>query len=92
MSETTKVAVVGVGRFGQQHARVYHELPEAELVGVFDLQPQRAAEVAEQYRCRKFSSLEELIGEVEAASVAVPTENHADVGQKLLAAGIDVLV
>ncbi|MBI1954766.1 MAG: Gfo/Idh/MocA family oxidoreductase [Acidobacteria bacterium] len=92
MNERNKVAVVGVGRFGQQHARVYHELPEAELVGVFDIQPQRAAEVAEQYRCRKFASLEELIGEVEAASVAVPTENHAEVGQKLLAAGIDVLV
>ena len=36
MNNPTKVAVVGVGRFGQHHARVYHELPEAELVGVFD--------------------------------------------------------
>ncbi|MBI4458783.1 MAG: Gfo/Idh/MocA family oxidoreductase [Acidobacteria bacterium] len=92
MTNPTKVAVVGVGRFGRQHARVYHELPEAELAGVFDVDPQQAAEVAEQYGCRKFASLEELIGEVEAASVAVPTESHAEVGQRLLAAGIDVLV
>ena len=92
MNERTKIVVVGAGRFGQQHARVYHELPEAELVGVFDTDPQRAAEVAEQFQCRKFASLEELIGAVEAASVAVPTEKHAEIGQKLLEAGIDVLV
>ena len=41
MTEPIKVAVVGTGRFGQQHARVYHELPEAELVGVFDTRPAR---------------------------------------------------
>ena len=39
MTKPTKVAVVGVGRFGRHHARVYHELPEAELVGVFEIRP-----------------------------------------------------
>ena len=42
MNKPIKVAVVGVGRFGQHHARVYHELPEAELVGVYDTDAGRA--------------------------------------------------
>ena len=44
MNEATKVAVVGVGRFGRHHARVYHELPDAELVGVYDKDAARSAE------------------------------------------------
>ena len=92
MDRATKVAVVGVGRFGRHHARVYHELPDAELVGVYDKDAARSTEVAQQYQCRSFARLEDLFGEVEAASVAVPTEQHADVGERLMEAGIDVLV
>ena len=44
MNQPTKVAVIGVGRFGRHHARVYHELPEAELVGVYDRDAARSAE------------------------------------------------
>ena len=43
MNEPTKVAVISTGRFGRHHARVYHELPEAELVGVYDKDASRAA-------------------------------------------------
>ena len=92
MTNPTQVAVVGVGRFGRHHARVYHELPDAELVGVYDKDAARAAEIAKEYQCRTFARLEDLFGEVEAASVAVPTEQHADVGERLIEAGIDVLV
>lgn len=92
MRERTRVAVVGAGRFGRHHARLYHELPEAELVGVLDSDPERAAAVAEQYPCRSFTRLVDLYGQVEAVSLAVPTERHAEIGQKLLEAGIDILV
>jgi predicted dehydrogenase len=92
MSERIKVAVVGVGKFGRQHARVYDELPEAELVGVYDASAERAREVATAHHCRAFASLEELTSEVQAASVAVPTEHHAEAACRLLEAGLDVLV
>ena len=92
MPNPTKVAVVGAGRFGRHHARVYHELPDAELVGVYDKDAARAAEVAKEYNCRAFERLEDLFGEVEAATVAVPTEKHAEVSERLMEAGIDVLV
>ena len=92
MTDPTKVAVVGTGRFGRHHARVYHELPDAELVGVYDKDSGRAAAVAKEYQCRSFERLEDLFSAVEAASVAVPTEQHAEVGERLIEAGIDVLV
>jgi len=92
MTETTKVAVVGVGRFGRQHVRVYHELPEAELVGVFDADVARCQEIAQEYGCRAFARLEDVFNEAQAASVAVPTQSHAEIGCKFLEAGIDVLV
>ena len=92
MTNPTQVAVVGVGRFGRHHARVYHELPDAELVGVYDKDSGRAAAVAKEYQCRSFERLEDLFSAVEAASVAVPTEQHAEVGERLIEAGIDVLI
>src|SRR5689334_13766332 len=92
MSEPVTVAVVGVGQFGQNHARIYRELPEAKLVGVYDTDAARAVEIAQEHDCRAFSSLDELAGQVQAASVAVPTEQHAQVACRLLEAGIDVLV
>lgn len=92
MNHPIKVAVVGVGKFGQHHARVYDELPQAELVGVYDTDADRAAQVAAAHHCRTFSTLEELIGQADAATVAVPTEHHAAVASRLLEAGLDVLV
>ncbi len=86
------VAVIGAGAFGRQHARVYRELPEAELAGVYDADPARTAAVAQEFGCRAFSSLEEAAGAARAASVAVPTAHHVPVGCELLARGLDVLV
>jgi len=91
-SKKIRVAVVGTGEFGRNHARVYRELDGAELVGVFDESPERAAAVALEYQTQVLKSLEELPGRVDAASVAVPTVAHAEVGCRLLEMGLDVLV
>jgi len=87
-----RVAVVGCGEFGRNHARVYKEIEGAALVGVFDPDGSRAAAFAKEFDARVFPSLEALQGEVDAASVAVPTVAHADVGCRLMEQGIDVLV
>ena len=92
MDQPIRVGVVGVGKFGQHHARVYRELPGAELVGVYDAHAGRAAEIAAAHRCRAFASLEELLDQIDAASVAVPTEQHATAACRLFEAGVDVLV
>jgi predicted dehydrogenase len=90
--KTIRVAVVGTGEFGRNHARVYRELDSVELVGVFDENPERAAAVAAEFQTLVLTRLEELRGRADAVSVAVPTIAHADVGCRLLEMGLDVLV
>src|SRR5438094_4793765 len=91
-SKKIRVAVVGTGEFGRNHARVYRELDGVELVGVFDENPERAATVAAEFQTLVLTRIEELPGRAEAASVAVPTVAHAEVGCRLLGMGLDVLV
>lgn len=91
-SRKIRVAVVGTGEFGRNHARVYRELPGAELVGVVDQDFARAEKVAQEFHATAFKGLEELRGRVEAATVSVPTIVHREVGCRLIEMGIDVLV
>jgi predicted dehydrogenase len=90
--EKIRVAVVGAGAFGKNHLRVLHESPAAELIAVVDTDTERASESAHKHHCQPYAEVSELIGRVDAAIVAVPTSAHADVGCRLLEAGIDVLV
>jgi predicted dehydrogenase len=86
------VAVVGAGEFGRNHARVYRELQDVELIGIYDSNPEKARALAQEFHTTTFQYLSNLHGCVNAASVAVPTEAHGEVGCKLLEMGIDVLV
>lgn len=87
-----RVGVIGVGDFGRNHVRVYHELAGAELVGVHDIDAERARQVASEFGTQAFSDLDRLAGQIEAASLAVPTVDHARIGCSLLEQGIDILV
>jgi predicted dehydrogenase len=93
---TIRVAVVGVGSFGRNHARVYHELAQqgagVELVAVVDSNSALAQSTAQQFGCKALARVEDLFGVVDAASVAVPTVSHLEVGLALMGAGIDVLI
>jgi predicted dehydrogenase len=91
-NKAIRVAVVGCGEFGRNHARVYKEMEGAELVGVFDQDAARASAFANEFGGQAFCSLNELRGKVDVASVAVPTIAHAEVGCRLMEQGIDVLV
>ncbi|MEO8053042.1 MAG: Gfo/Idh/MocA family oxidoreductase [Acidobacteriota bacterium] len=87
-----RVAVAGAGAFGKNHLRVIHQSEHAELAGVYDLDPARAATVAEPHGCRVFSSLDELAQNSDAAVVAAPTITHSEIGCELMEAGLDVMV
>jgi len=95
---TLSVAVVGCGAFGRNHARVYHELAKAgecvKIAGVVDVDGSRADSLAREFGCQAYSSTEELLssGGVDAASIAVPTLDHAAVALQLMRAGVDVLI
>jgi predicted dehydrogenase len=87
-----RVAVVGAGEFGRNHARVYSELPGAELIGIVDINAERAKQVAAEFNTVALPGIESLAGQVDAVTVAVPTAQHAKIGCALLRQGIDVLV
>ena len=95
---TLSVAVIGCGAFGRNHARVYHELAKAgecvKIAGVVDVDGSRADSLAREFGCQAYSSTEELLssGGVDAASIAVPTLDHAAVARQLMRAGVDVLI
>ena len=97
-SDALRVGVVGVGSFGRNHVRVYRDLQSdpsqnVRLVGVVDLDFALAQSVAKEFGTSAFRSIPELIhAGVQAASVAVPTAAHLEVGSQLMEKGVDVLV
>ncbi len=68
------------------------QLESAELVAAVDADPRRAAEAAAQFQCEEVADIAALSGRIDAAVVATPTATHADIGCRLMAAGIDVLI
>ena len=87
-----RVGVIGTGSFGREHARVFAESASAHLVSVCDIDESRGRPIAEQFKAGFCSDPHELIGKVDAVSVAVPTILHARIACPLLEAGIHVLV
>jgi predicted dehydrogenase len=87
-----RVAVVGAGHFGREHARIYASSTGARLVAVCDIDASNGAAVAERYAADFISDFRELIGRVDAVSLAVPTVSHHAIACELLEAGISVLI
>ena len=87
-----RVGVVGTGALGFHHARLLRRMEGAEFVGLYDIDPRRAAEVATQLDTIAHPSLEALLGGVDAVSVAVPTSVHTEVGLAVLSRGIAALI
>ena len=93
MSKRLRAGVVGVGRMGRHHARVYAQSDEAELVGVVDSDPEPRERVAGEWGGCAYASVDELIGAgVDAVSIATPTRAHRVVAEGLLKAGIACLI
>ena len=92
MAARTRVGVIGAGGLGQHHVRIMGELDEAQLVGFYEARPERAAEIARTLGARGFASLEELLAEVDAVTIVVPTPAHYEVAKSALERGVHVLV
>ena len=87
-----KVGVIGVGALGRHHARLYAQSPNAEMVGIFDVQSETAKRVGEEFNLKIFSDWRELAEQCDALSVAVPANYHATTTIPLLEMGKHVLV
>ena len=86
------VAVVGCGRMGRLHARFYAKMPQVTLVGVCDADADAAAAAADEAGTRPFTDLGDLLSQVAAVTIAVPTTAHADVAERVIAAGVACLI
>jgi predicted dehydrogenase len=90
-----RVAAIGVGSLGRHHARNYAELAaegRVEFVGVCDTHADTRERLAAEQGCATFADWQELMGKVDAVSIATPTETHADIACAFLEKGIHVLV
>ena len=87
-----RVAVIGVGALGKHHARILAELPGAELVSVVDINKARAREIGTAVKVPPAFDGAEVMGRVDAVTVAVPTDAHLKVSLPFLQRGISVLV
>ncbi len=95
MASKVKVAVLGTGSLGKEHARLYAALAEAgevEFAGVFDASAEAARRVAEKCRTRVFASVAEAAAAADALSIVTPTTTHFELAKQLLSAGKHVLV
>jgi UDP-N-acetylglucosamine 3-dehydrogenase len=88
------VAVVGTGSWGQNHVRVYNELPETELVAVCDVNPERVQAVAKMFGVKGYTDSEKLLKreDVKAVSICVLANKLAEETVRALGAGKHVLV
>lgn len=88
-----RVGVIGVGAMGKNHARVYSELPNVELVGVADPLIQQANCVASQFNTTAFQHYEELLEKnLHAVSIVVPSSMHKEIALEAAKAGVNILV
>lgn len=92
MSDKVRVGVIGVGALGRHHTRLYQQCNEAELVGIYDVDPQQAAKIAEELGTQVFDTIEALAQQVDALSIAVPTNYHYQVAKDLLHHGKHLLI
>jgi len=87
-----RVGVIGVGHMGEYHVQKYTSLSDVDLVGVADINPDRANEVGARYGTEVFENHHEILKRVDAVSLAVHTTAHFEVAKDVLSKGIHLLI
>jgi predicted dehydrogenase len=92
LTKTLKAAVIGAGHMGKHHARIYSQLDNVDLVAVCDANEDRANEIAATVNAPACTNAADLLGRVDAVTIAVPTIYHAEVAKPFLQSGVAVLI
>ncbi len=90
--DEVKVGVIGAGRMGQRHCRIYSTLRRVQLVGVCDAVPEIGHPIARQYDIRFYEQIDDLLEQVDAVSLATPTPSHFELAMRCLSQGVHVLI
>ena len=86
------VGVIGVGHLGSLHAKMYGQISSVKLVGVYDSDSQRSQKLAAEFGIKAFSTLDDLLSQVEAVSIATSTQSHYDVAMQVIKRGVHLLI
>ncbi len=87
-----RIAVIGVGKLGQHHARIFSKISDADLVGVVDILPERAKKIAALYHTSVYTDYQELFGLVDAVTIATPTPTHHQISKYFISHSIHCLI
>ena len=90
--EKLSIGVIGVGHLGKLHTKMFKQINNCELVGVFDSNPEQAKLVADEFGVQSFNSIDELLEKVKAVSIAATTSAHYEVAKKCFEKNIHVFV
>lgn len=93
MEETKlRTAVVGAGKMGTIHAKVYSQLPNSELVAVVDTDERKAKSLAEKHGCAAFTNGADILDRVDAVTIATPTVTHLQLAKVFVRHQVPVLI
>jgi len=87
-----RTAVVGAGKMGNIHAKVYDQLPLCRLAAIVDIDEDKARKLADKYDCAAYCDCSDIIGKVDAATVAAPTITHLDIASFLIENNIATMI
>jgi len=90
--ERVRTAVVGAGKMGAIHAKVYNSLPRSELVAVVDIAAEKAQRLAHQFNCLATTSCADILDKVDAVTIATPTVTHLELAKVFIKNNIAVMV
>jgi predicted dehydrogenase len=87
-----RTAVVGAGKMGTIHAKVYSQLPQSQLVAIVDIIGEKAQRLAEEFNCQAATSYADIIEAVDAVTIATPTVTHLELAKIFIEKNIAVLI
>lgn len=90
--EKLPIGVIGVGHLGKLHTKMFKQIENCELTGVFDTNPEQAKAVSQEFGVPAFNSIEELLSKVKAVSIAAVTSAHHEIAKKCLQNNVHVFV
>jgi predicted dehydrogenase len=90
--EKIRTAIVGAGKMGRIHAKVYDQLPQSNLVAVVDIDGGKAERLANQYGCQAFTDSRDILDKVDAVTVATPTVTHLELAKIFITKNVSVMI
>ncbi len=87
-----RTGVVGAGKMGAIHAKVYDQLPQSNLVAVVDIDAEKAERLAKQYKCSAFTDCADILDKVDAVTIATPTVTHRELAKIFIENNVAVMI